>query len=93
MGGSIHLSALVEDGMVDATVAAPQALIPCGRCLTFQSQWALVWLLPEEEKKFKYVTHVHMWARYITVGHCRTVGKRTDFSKNGLRKIGLFKTK
>lgn len=51
---STDLTALSEDGVVDSTATAPQALIPSGHCLTCQVQWALMGLLPEEENEFSY---------------------------------------
>lgn len=50
--GRTDLSTLLEDGVVDATAAAPQALIPSGHCLTCQEQWGLMRLLSEEKNEF-----------------------------------------
>lgn len=69
LGGSSDLSALLEDGVVDATADAPQALIPSGHCLTCQAQGMLMGLLPEEEKEFlKIYPHVYMGLMYNSGG-------------------------
>lgn len=49
LGGGIHLGVLLEDGMVDVTAAALQALVPSGHSLTCQAEWALMGWLPGEE--------------------------------------------
>lgn len=36
LGVSTDLTALSENGVVDVTATAPQALTPCGHCLTCQ---------------------------------------------------------
>lgn len=60
LGVSTDLTAPSENGVVDATATAPQALTPCGLCLTRQVKWALMGLLPEEERESKTVTHMHI---------------------------------
>lgn len=45
VGGSSDLNALTEDGVVDATAAALQALVSGGYCLTCQAQGTLTRLL------------------------------------------------
>lgn len=45
IGGSSDLNALTEDGVVDATAAALQALVSGGHCFTCQAQGTLTRLL------------------------------------------------
>ena len=45
VGGSSDLNALTEDGVVNATAAALQALVSSGNCLTCQAQGTLTRLL------------------------------------------------
>lgn len=52
--GSTDLGAFTEDGVIDATAAAPQALLVRGLSLTRQAEWALVSLLVGEQMNSRY---------------------------------------
>lgn len=58
-GESSDLSALLEEGVVDATAGALLVLIPSGQRLTCQVQWTLMRVLSGEEKEVQTVTHMH----------------------------------
>ena len=59
--GNTNLNAPLEDGVVDATAAAPQALVLTGHRLTCQAQGTLWGLFPEEGSEFlKTYPHAYM---------------------------------
>lgn len=52
--GSTDLGAFSEDGVIDATAAAPQVLLVRGLSLACQAEWALVRLLVGEQMNSHY---------------------------------------